>query len=131
MEIPDDLLQRLVEHFAEMDELARAETMDIDLREFASDVVQQVQIPLLGQLRVMSALHQNLRPAQRNGLLDLLVHLLEGDDIGIVMALHPIECAEFAIDVADIRVVDVAIDDVSDDLVATSAISISLRQLPT
>src|SRR6266571_6019588 len=72
LEIAEDLLERLVEHFPEMDELARAETVDVDLREFAFDVVQQVKVPLLGQLRMMSALHQDLRAAQRNRLLDLL-----------------------------------------------------------
>src|SRR6266545_7188297 len=72
-EVTDDLLQRLVEHFAEMYELARAETMNVDMRKFAFDVMQQVEIPLLAELRMMSALHQDLRPAERNGLLDFPV----------------------------------------------------------
>ena len=38
---------------------------------------EQIQIPLLGQLRMMAALHQDLRAAQRDGLLDLAVQFLE------------------------------------------------------
>ena len=33
LEIADDFFQRLVEHFAEMDELARAEAVDVEARE--------------------------------------------------------------------------------------------------
>ena len=77
LEIADDFLQRLVEHFAEMDELAGAETVNVDLRKFVFDVRQQIEIPLLRQLRVMPALHQNLRAAERDGLLDFFVHLVE------------------------------------------------------
>ena len=53
------------------------------------------------------------------------------DDVGIVVSFRAIKGAEFAIDIADIRVVDVAIDDVGDDLVTPPVVSICLRQLPT
>ena len=98
----------------------RAEPVDVDLRKFAFDVREQIEIPLLRQLRMMPALHQNLRAAQRDGLLDLPVHLLERDDIGIVVLFRAVKRAELAIDVADVRVIDVAVDDVGDDLVAAA-----------
>src|ERR1035437_443900 len=63
LEIPDDLLQRLLKDLAEVDELARTEAVDVDLLELALHVCEQVQIPLLGKLRMMPALQQNLRPA--------------------------------------------------------------------
>ena len=56
-EITDDPLQRLVEHFAEMNEFTRTESMDVDLGKLAFDMVQQIEIPLFGQLGMMSALH--------------------------------------------------------------------------
>ena len=55
---------------------------------FAFDVREQIEIPLLGQFRVMPALHQNLRAAERDGLLDFLVHLIERDDVGVVILFH-------------------------------------------
>ncbi len=82
-EIGNDFFQRLVEHLAEMDELAGAETVDVDLRKFGFDVRQQIQIPLLRQLGMMAALHENLRAAERERLLDLLVHLVERNDVGV------------------------------------------------
>src|ERR1035441_529784 len=65
-EIPDDLLQRFLEHLPEVDELTRAKAVDVDLRELALHMREQVQIPLLGKLGVMAALHQNLRSVQRS-----------------------------------------------------------------
>src|SRR6185295_5028279 len=78
----------------------------------------------------MPALHQNLRPAEGDGLLNFFVHLLVCDDVSVVISFSAIKGAEFAIYVADIRVVDVAIDDIGDDLIAAPAVSICLRQLP-
>ena len=53
----NDFLQRFVEDFAKMHELARTKTVDVDLRKFAFDVREQNQVPLLRQFRVMPALH--------------------------------------------------------------------------
>ncbi len=63
--------------------LARTETVNIDLRKLRFDVRQQIQIPLLRQLGMMPALHENLRPAQRNRLLNLPVDLVVRDDVGV------------------------------------------------
>ena len=123
LEIADDLLQRLLKHLAEVDELARAEAVDVDLRELALHVREQVQIPLLGELGVMAALQQNLRPAQRQRLLDLLVQLVQRNDVRVGILLRAIKGAELAIHVADVGVVDVPIDDVGDDLVAAAVVS--------
>src|SRR5213596_3117978 len=112
-----------------MHKLARTETVNVHLRKFAFDVVQQIEIPLLAQFRVMPALHQNLRAAERDRFLDLLVDLLVRDDVGIVVPLSAIKGAEFAIDVADIRVIDVAINDVGDDLIAATVVGALLGEL--
>ena len=71
---------------------------------------------------MMAALHQHLRAAEREGLLDFLIHLIEGNDVGIVVFLRAIKGAELAIDIADVRVIDVAVDVVSNDFVAMAVV---------
>jgi len=92
--------------------------MHVKLRELALHVCEQVQIPLLGQFGVMAALQQNLCPAQRERLLDLPVQLVQRNHIGVVILFRAIKGAELAIHVADVGIVDIAIDDVGDDFVA-------------
>ena len=77
----------------------------------------------------MPALHQNLNSARRGKLVEFLVNLLERKHIMIFVAFRPIKRAEFAVNVADIRVVDIAIDDVSHDLASAPAIAFRLRQI--
>src|SRR5262249_33240911 len=97
------------------------ESVDVDLGKPRFDVGKQVEIPLLGELWMMAALHQDLGAAQRDGFLDLFVYLIERDDIGIVVLLCAVERAKFAIDVADVGVINVPIDVVGADVVAVPA----------
>jgi hypothetical protein len=55
----------------------------LTLREFALYMRQQIEVPLLRELGMMPALHEDLRAAQRHRLLDLPVHFLEGDNVGV------------------------------------------------
>ena len=96
---------------------------------FFFDVREQIQIPLLRELRMMPALHQHLRAAERDGLLDFLVQLIAGDDVGINVFFRAVKRAELAIHIADIGVIDVAIHVVGDDLVAASVEILRLREL--
>ena len=125
-----DFLHRLVEKLRERHELARAEAMHVEAGELGLDVCEQIEIPLLRQLRMMPALHENLVATERDGLLDFFVQLVERDDVGIVVLLRAIERAELAIDVADVRVVDVAINNVGDDAIALAAVRRAAMQLP-
>ena len=104
--------------------------MNIDRRMMAPNVMKQVEIIIDGQLRVMAALHQHLRTAKRDGFLDLFVHLVERDDIGIVVLFHAVKRAEFAINVADVCVIDIAVNDVGNDVVAAPVEILRLGQLP-
>ena len=70
----------------------------------------------------MAALHENLDAADRRQFVELLVDLVERQDVMIVVALGAVERAELAVHVADVRVVDVAVDDVGDDLVALAIV---------
>src|ERR1700733_4257266 len=79
---------------------------------------------------MMPALHQNLRPAKGDGLLDLPVHFAKSDDIGIQVFFRAIKRAELAIDIADIGIIDIAINDVGDDPVPASVVCVGTGKLP-
>ena len=69
------------------------------------------------------ALHQNARAAQRDCLVNLFANLFERAHVSVRRARPSIERAEGADDVADVRVVDVSIDDVGDDVVGLLALA--------
>ena len=114
-----------------MDELAGAESMNVDLRKLAFDVREQVEIPLERQFGMMPALHQNLRAAESNSFLDFSVDLVVSNHVGIVVTFHAVEGAKFAINVTDVGVIDVPVDDVGDDLIATPIVRVALGQNPS
>ncbi|MCE2825911.1 MAG: hypothetical protein LW626_02330 [Verrucomicrobium sp.] len=115
-EIAQDGLHGLVEELGEGHELARAEAVDVESRVLGAHMVQQVEVPLLGELRVMATLQQHLGATEREGLLDLAVQLVEGEHVGVGVLLGAPEGAELAVDVADVGVVDVAVHDVGHGL---------------
>src|ERR1041385_3279955 len=67
------------------------------------------------------ALHQYARAAECDRLVDLFADLFEGTDVSVGRARSTIKRAERADDIADVRIVDVAIDDVGDDVVRVAA----------
>ena len=97
-------------------ELRRAKTVDVDLRIFFPDVMEQLQVPIEPEFRMVPALHQDLHAAGGSQLIELLVELLVGQDVMILILFRAIKRTELAIDVADVGVIDVSIDDVGDDL---------------
>ena len=127
-EISNQCFQRLAEHVTKMNKLARAESVNVDLRKFVPNVREQVQVPLLVELRVMAALHQDLRATERDRLLDFLVDLVEGDHVRVVLFFRPPKRAELAVHVADVGVVYIAIDVVGGDLIAAPVVGIGLGQ---
>ena len=92
---------------------------------------KQIQIPVLGQFRVMSALHENLRAAQRQRLLNLAVHFLVSNHIGVIILFLSHKRTEFAVYIADVGIVDVAVDTVGHDLISTPVIRLRLGQFPS
>src|SRR5688572_24589956 len=68
-----------------------------------------------------SALHQHTGAAERDRLVDLLADLVERPNIRVRRAGPAIERAEGADHVADVRVVDVSIDDVRDHVSGMTA----------
>jgi len=71
---------------------------------------------------MMAALHENLGAPEREGFRDLIVHLGERDHIGVGVLFDAVEGAEFAVNVADVRVIDIAIDIEGDDVVAAPGV---------
>ena len=78
---------------------------------------EQILVPLEREIRVVAALQQQLVPADGNRLVDLPEDLLEAEHVAFAVADWPVERAEVAARDADVRVVDVAVDDVGDDAI--------------
>ena len=103
--------------------------MNVDVRILFPNVMQEIDIPLKRQFRVMSALHQDLNSAYRGEFIELLIDLLEGKNIMVRITLGPIKSAKLAVDIADVRVVDVSVYDVGDDLASPAAVTFRLCQI--
>ena len=103
------------EEVDELNELGRAERVDVDVREAGLDAAEQILVPLERQGRVHAALHEDLRAADVGELGDLLEDLILLERVGVVVARVAPEGAEGALGGADVGVVDVAVDDVGAD----------------
>ena len=101
--------------------------MDIDVRIFFPDVMQKIEIPLKRQLRMVPALHQNLHSTRCGQFIQFLVDLFKREHVMIFIALGPVKRAELAVNIADVRVIDVSIRDVSDDLPPASGVGFFFR----
>ena len=101
--------------------LWRRKAVQLKARILRAQCAQQILVPFNAKIRMQSALHQNARAAQRNRLVNLRADFIDGADVSIRRTGPAIECAEGADNVADICVVDVAIDDVGDDVVRMAA----------
>src|SRR5438445_1666731 len=78
------------------------------------DVPHQIEVPLERDVGIVPTLHQDLHPAERLELLDLAADLLERQYVALGVLGPPVERAELAVGDADVRVVDVPVDDVRD-----------------
>src|SRR6185369_4497991 len=108
-------------------DLGRREAVQLEVRIFFTERTQQVFVPLNAEVRVESALHEDAGAAERDRLVDLLADLFEAADVSVRGARTAIERAESADNVTDIRVVDVAIDDVRDDVIEMMARAYLIR----
>ena len=79
---------------------------------------------------MMPALHQDLNAARRGKFVELLVELFAAQDVMVRVFFRAIKRAELAVNVADIGVIDVAIDDVSHDLAPAISVARRFRQVP-
>ena len=82
---------------------------------------EEVLVPLDAQLGVEPALQEDLHAAGVDDLLQLLAEHLAREDVPLGVPERAVEGAEAAARRADVRVVDVAVDDVRDDAVRVLA----------
>src|SRR5581483_7794013 len=107
--------------------LRRRERVEMDLV-LRLDRREEILVVVDSEVRMVAALHEQARPAEGERLL----HLLEDDRLREEVSLArvaraPIERAEIAVGVADVRVVEVAIDDERDAIGVVLAIAHLVR----
>ena len=95
--------------------------MQLERRIPLLDRPEQIFIPGQRQIRVVAALEQELNAADRDRLVDLSKQLVEPEHVAVRRSDRPVECTEVAPGDADVRVVDVPIDDVGDEGVGVLA----------
>src|SRR5580692_5992857 len=89
--------------------------VEVNLREALLDAAQHLFMPVDLQVGMQSALHQHARAAEFDGLANFLVDSVQVENVAFLSSRsfqRTIEGAEGAIFRAEIRVVDVAVDDV-------------------
>src|SRR6185295_2399432 len=94
----------------------------------ALDVAHQIEVPLEGDVGIVSALEQDLHAADRLALVDLGADLLEAEHVALGVLRTAVERAELAIGDADVGVVDVPVDDVSDHILRVLTPALGIRQ---
>src|SRR5262249_36645703 len=101
--------------FGDVGDLGRRETVQMNPRaEALLDRAQQILVPFDLQIRMQAALHQDARAAKVESLLDLPEDCFMREDVAFLVAHRTVEGAETAILCAEVRVIDVAVDDVAD-----------------
>ena len=103
--------------------LGRRKAVELKRRILRVQRPQQIFIPLDAKVRMQAALHQHTGAAKRDRLVDLLANFLERADVSVRRARATIESAEGTDNVADVGVVDVAVDDVGDDVCRMPALA--------
>src|SRR5690242_2591154 len=96
--------------------LGRRKAVKLKLRIFCTQRLQQVLVPLDIKIGMKTALHKDARSAERERLVYPLTDLVYRMDICVRLSRPAIKRAERADYVADIRVVDVPVDDVRDNI---------------
>src|SRR3989442_11242316 len=77
---------------------------------------QQVLIPFDTKVRMQSALHQDAGAAERNCFIDFRANLVQSANVSVRRAWPPVEGTEGTNNIAYIRVIDVAVNDVGDNV---------------
>ena len=86
--------------------------MEVDRKPLLDRTEQILEIFDL-QIRIDAALHQHARATEVHGLLNLGEDLLFRENVALLVTHRPVEGAEAAVLGAEVRMVDVAVDDVA------------------
>src|SRR5262245_2333503 len=98
-----------------MNDLGRRERVQLEGRIALLHRTEEIFVPVDWQIRVVAALKKELDAADRNRLVDLLEDLVEAEHVTVSVSHRAVEGAEVTACDADVRVVDIAVDDVRDD----------------
>src|SRR5688572_22307820 len=82
---------------------------------------QEILVIIDLQIRMNAALHQDTGATESDRFFDLFVDHMIRKNVSLRVALYPVERTERAKLLADIGVVDVAIDDIADDIIRMPA----------
>ena len=108
----DDFEGREAKEFLETQNFFGAEGIQSDGRVAFFQETQQVQVPVKANRRIDPALKQNARPTNRLEFRDFLADLLEAERVRIRLAWRAVKRAEVTPHIADVGVIDVAINQV-------------------
>ena len=125
----EHLRHRQPRHARQVNDFRRRQRVQLERRIPLLDGAEEILVPLDRQVGVVAALQQQLHAAERDRLVDLPEDLLEPEDVALAEPDRPVERAEVAARDADVRVVDVAVDDVGDDPVRVLARADAVGQL--
>jgi hypothetical protein len=112
-----------------MVEFRRRESVDVDLGIFLAEVIEEIEVEINAKFRMMPALHQDLGAADFQEFINFLVDLRVGQNVVVRVLFGPVKIAKLAIDVANVGVVDVAVENVGHNLIAVSSVGIFLNLL--
>src|SRR5437660_11145082 len=102
--------------------LRRRETVKLKPRVLRTKRAQKIFVPLNSKVRMQPALHQHARAAERNRLVNLRANLVDRAHVGVGRARPAIERAESTHDIADVRIVNVSIDDVGNYVIRMTSL---------
>ena len=95
----------------EVEDLRRRERVDRQHGKLALQAAQHFLVIGKTQLRMQAALNHQLRAARLDRLTRLFENFLVGEQVGVRRVQAAVEGAEAALVAADVRIVDVAVDD--------------------
>src|SRR5262245_51317175 len=97
--------------------------MQTEMRITCLDRLEEILVPGERKIGIVPSLQKQLDTAHFDGLVDLPEDLVEAEHIPVARSDFAIERAEVALRDADVRVVDVAVDDVGDDRIGVLSTS--------
>ena len=104
----------------------------MNLREALLDSAQHFLVPVDFEIGMQAALHQHARASEFDGLADLFVDGVEVEDVTFFCGgafQRAVEGAESAVLGAEVRVINVAVDDVGDRALGMQ-LAADARRLP-
>ncbi len=110
--------------------LRRRKTMQLKFGVFGVQCREQIFVPLNIKIGVQPALHQHAGAANGNGLIDAFFDLFDRVDVRFRLSRPPVKRAKCADDVANVGVIDVAIDDIGHDIARIFPLTHLVRREP-